>query len=173
MSTHKWAWYVFGAHAVLVFGRPRMTADIDVTVDLGDEPASTLIEVLLAAGFHIRVDDPHGFVERTRVLPCYFEAADMPIDVVLAGPGLEQLFLSRTSSMTLDFGTVPVICKEDLVVTKLLSGRRKDLDDVLGILKRNENDINEEIIRELLIDLEKALGRSDLITLFEKLLAER
>jgi hypothetical protein len=26
------AWYVFGAQAALIWGRPRMTADVDVTL---------------------------------------------------------------------------------------------------------------------------------------------
>lgn len=29
-----WRWYVFGAQAAVAHGRPRMTADIDVTVEL-------------------------------------------------------------------------------------------------------------------------------------------
>jgi hypothetical protein len=28
-------WYLFGAQAVIIWGAPRMSADIDVTVDLG------------------------------------------------------------------------------------------------------------------------------------------
>lgn len=29
-------WYLFGAQAVIAYGAPRLTADADVTVELGD-----------------------------------------------------------------------------------------------------------------------------------------
>jgi hypothetical protein len=46
-----------------------LTADVDVTVDLGARPTRDLVDELLAAGFHLRVRDAEEFVERTRVLP--------------------------------------------------------------------------------------------------------
>lgn len=39
--------------------------------------------------------DAAGFVERTRVLPMVHRGTAIPVDMVLAGPGLEELFLSR------------------------------------------------------------------------------
>ena len=41
-----------------------------------------------AAGFALRLDDP-DFVRRTRVMPFVHVATAMPLDVVLAGSGLE------------------------------------------------------------------------------------
>ena len=33
-------WYVFGAQAVVVWGRPRLTADVDITVQLASEDSA-------------------------------------------------------------------------------------------------------------------------------------
>lgn len=49
-------WYVFGAQAVLFWGRPRFTEDIDVTVQLGAITTSPLVSRLKDAGFALRVD---------------------------------------------------------------------------------------------------------------------
>ena len=67
-------WYLFGAQAALLYGAARLTADVDVTVDLGDRPTSVLLDPLASAGFELRVPDAAGFVERTRVLPLVHQA---------------------------------------------------------------------------------------------------
>jgi hypothetical protein len=47
-----------------------------------------------------------------------------PLDVVLAGPGLEELFLARAESREIGGVLVPVATGEDLVAMKVLAGRR-------------------------------------------------
>ena len=63
---------------------------------------------------------------------------------------------------------MPVISPEDLVVTKVLAGRPKDLEDVRGILRQTGARLESERIRSLLGSLEAALDRSDLRSLFEE-----
>ena len=55
-------WYVFGAQAVVIWGRPRLTADIDVTVRLDPEEPEHLVRALEPAGFRLRVGDTPAFV---------------------------------------------------------------------------------------------------------------
>ena len=50
-------WYVFGAQAAIVWGRPRLTADIDVTVRLEPDDPEQLVRILEASGFTLRVPD--------------------------------------------------------------------------------------------------------------------
>jgi hypothetical protein len=54
--------YVFGAQAVLIWGRPRFTADVDVTVRLEPEEPDRLIEALANEQFVLRVRDARDFV---------------------------------------------------------------------------------------------------------------
>ena len=89
-------YYVIGGQAAILYGSTRVTEDIDVTVHLGDRSAKELTVALEAAGFALRFGGP-AFVERTRVLPFVQLAARIPVDVVLAGPGLEDLFLTRVT----------------------------------------------------------------------------
>ena len=81
-------WYVFGAQAALVHGAARLTADVDVTVDLGDTLVQRLVSELGAEGFDLRVSDVDGFVERTRVIPVAHRPTSIAADIVLAGPGI-------------------------------------------------------------------------------------
>ena len=47
-------WYVFGAQAVVVYGQPRLTADLDVTLEASLERASRLVPALEQGGFETR-----------------------------------------------------------------------------------------------------------------------
>lgn len=163
-------WYVFGAQAVVVYGRPRLTADLDVTVDVRLESWQELEAPLLEAGFSPRVDDLQAFVGRTRVLPLAHDSSGIPVDLVLAGPvGLEQEFLDRVRRVDLGGIRVPLISPEDLVVTKILAGRPKDLEDVRGILREQAGGIDLDRVRDLLARLEEALDRRDLLPDLETL----
>lgn len=79
---------VFGAQAVILYGVPRLSADVDVTPALEPDAPDRIAMDMTAAGFSLRVDDP-GFVRRTRVMPFVHTSTGMPLDVVLAGSGLE------------------------------------------------------------------------------------
>lgn len=55
------------------------------------------------------------------------------MDIVLSGPGIEELFLQRVNLREIRGVEVPVACPEDIVVMKMLAGRGKDIDDVHAI----------------------------------------
>jgi len=91
--------------------------------------------------------------------------------VVFAGPGLKELFLSRVVPVRVGSVTVPVISPEDLIVTKILAGRPKDVEDVRGILLERGGQLDLGTVRATLALLEAALGQSDLQPAFEAELA--
>lgn len=163
LDEHRLRWYVFGAQAVVTWGQPRLTADLDVTVELDPARAGGLLDALARQGFLSRVDDPVGFARRTRVLLLAHESTGIPVDAVFAGPGLESEFLSRARPVDLGGVTVPVISPEDLVVTKILAGRPKDLEDVRGVLAEQSGRLDLARVRRSLGLLEQALDRGDLL----------
>jgi hypothetical protein len=165
-------WYLFGAQAALLYGAARLTADADVTVLLRDRPASDLVTVMEAAGFRLRVKDVDGFVARTRVLPFVHERTALPVDVVLAGPGLEEQFMRRRRRRVLDGVSIFVASPEDVVVMKVLAGRGKDEDDVAAILDAQRR-LDLARIRATLRILERAIDRRDLLSRLEALASTR
>ncbi|MCA1826296.1 MAG: hypothetical protein ABR567_13315 [Myxococcales bacterium] len=95
-------WYLFGAQAALVHGASRLTADIDATVAWEDASRTgPLIARLRAQGFVERPVDA-DFTERTRVVPLEHAPTAIPVDLVLGGPGPEELFLSRAREHDID-----------------------------------------------------------------------
>lgn len=123
LRNHGCRWYLFGAQAVTIWGRPRLTTDVDVTVRLDSGTTEDLMATLTAAGFRSPDGSTDEFVRATRVLPLIHESSGMPVDIVLAGPGLEDEFLARVIAVDIDDVAVPVISPEDLLITKVLAGR--------------------------------------------------
>jgi hypothetical protein len=164
-------WYLFGAQAVLVWGRPRLTGDVDVTIFLDPDAQEAFAAAMERAGFVPRVENVRDFASRTRVFPFTHAASGLALDVVLGGPGLEEEFLRTARSIELDDLVVPVIAPEELIVTKILAARPKDLDDVRGILMAQKDTLDVERIRELIRLLEAAIDRADLLPSFEAQLA--
>lgn len=160
-------WYLMGAQAAIVHGAARLTADVDVTVDLGATPTEELVTALLAHGFGLRVDDVDEFVASTRVLPVVHRASGMPVDIVLAGSGLEDEFFERTERLTVQGVEVPVACADDVIIMKVLAGRPTDMGDVAAILRARIEKLDLDHIRSRLGMLEEALGQADLLPGFE------
>lgn len=164
-------WYLFGARAAILHGVARLTADVDVTVRLPDSTTGDMLaRALERHGFRLRVSEP-DFVARTRVMPFVHEATGLPLDVVLAGPGLEDQFFERVVIREVDGLRVPVASAEDVVVMKVLAGRPKDQDDVVAIAAAQGETLNERAVRTTLEALERALAQNDLVPAFDAALA--
>lgn len=161
------SWYLFGAQAAIVYGVARLTADVDVTVRAPATPTGEWLAALGHHGFEGRFTDP-AFIAQTRVLPVVHHTTGLPVDIVIAGPGLEEEFLHRAVVQSIDGVPVPVVEIADLVVLKVLASRPKDLDDVVALLRIHANAIDATRVRDVLRMLEGALGQSDLLTAFEQ-----
>ena len=163
----RWGrWYLFGAQAVVAYGVPRFSADVDVTVELAPDEPERFVRDMEVGGFTLRVEDPE-FVHRTRVLPFVHVATGMPLDVVLAGSGLEDEFLDRARATDIGGTDVPVIDMADLLIAKVLAGRPKDIEDARNLWRLQGSHIDRRRIRRVLRLLEEALGQSDLVSGFE------
>ena len=160
------AWYLFGAQAVAVRGAPRATQDIDVTADVSRAALPALLVDLERRDIHHRYPAiADELVRSAAVLPLRHGPTGMEIDLVLAGSGLEALALQRATMAAVDGVKVPVASATDLVVMKVLAGRGKDLEDLRALIAGGEVEVDEA--RDLLSQLEEALGQSDLLPALE------
>ncbi len=159
---------MFGAQAVIAYGVPRLSADVDITIELDPDEPERFARDMDAAGFSLRVTDSE-FVRRTRVMPFVHRATAMPLDVVLAGSGLEDEFLRRARQVDIGGLVVPLIDLEDLIIAKVLAGRPKDIEDAKNIWRLRGQALDAERIRATLRLLEEALSQSDLLVAFESL----
>jgi hypothetical protein len=162
-------WYLFGAQAALLHGAARLSADLDVTVDVPEGSLGALLAALSSRGFVSRIAKPEAFAERTRVVPLVHTASGMPVDLVLAGPGLEERFFERAETVDVEGTRVPVASAEDVVVMKILAGRGKDRADAAAVLAARAESLDLDYVRATLRALEQALDRRDLLSALEAL----
>lgn len=163
-------WFVFGAQAVSVRGAPRATQDVDVTADVERPRLPDVIRALESEGVRHRFPDiAEELLAEGAVIPLVHPSG-MEVDLVLAGSGLEALALGRATREAIDGVVVPVAHATDLVVMKVLAGRGKDLEDLRSLLASGDADLDEA--RDLLGQLERALGQSDLLPLLEQAIQE-
>jgi hypothetical protein len=106
------------------------------------------------------------------VLPFVHRVTGLPVDAVLAVPGLEDEFFARAALHDFDGVAVRIVEVGDLFVMKVLAGRPKDLEDVIALLKIQEPTIDLARVRHTLQMLESALGQSDLMPALDAALAQ-
>jgi len=158
LSKHKIPYMIIGGQAVLVYGEPRFSKDIDLT--LGMEPAQvdTLLKLLKPLGFKVLVDQPKTFVETTCILPCQDAKTGLRLDFIFSFSAYERQALERVRRVPIGKSKVAFASAEDLVIHKIIAGRPRDLEDVKGILLKNPS-LDVEYIRRWLAEFEKGLSQ--------------
>ena len=61
---------------------------------------------------------------------------------------------------------------EDLIVTKVLAGRPRDLEDARSVVQAKGDALDRDAVQRTLGMLEEALGVSDLVPMFERLTSD-
>jgi hypothetical protein len=130
------SYMVIGGQAVLLYGEPRLTKDIDITLGAGLERLPEIISAASAAGLRPLVD-PDSFTRQTMVLPCSDPKSGIRVDLILSFSPFEQMALSRTRPVRMGTTDVRFASLEDLVIHKIIAGRARDLEDVTSILLKN------------------------------------
>ena len=98
-------------------------------------------------------------------MPFVHTATAFPLAVVFAGSGLEDEFLERAKTTDIGGVPVPLIDVADLVISRILAGRPKDIEGARSLWRLHGPAVDR--IRHLLRSLEAALDRSDLVASFE------
>jgi hypothetical protein len=118
---------VVGGIANAVWGEPRSTVDVDVTIVVDE---TKVPETVAAIGQRVRVavGAPVPFVRDTRVLPLD-SASGVRIDVIFALLPFEVEAIGRARTVRLAGRDVRVVTPEDLILMKIISDRPRDAAD--------------------------------------------
>lgn len=164
-----WKACIIGGLAVLRWGEPRTTQDVDVTLLTGYGGEEPYVDALLAA-FTPRIPEAREFALRHRVL--LLESRDgVPIDVALGAMPFEERAIARASAFEISPGAHITTCGcEDLLVLKAFAGRAKDWLDVEGIVARQGGRIDARLVFDELAPLIELKGSIDAKQRLEKLL---
>jgi predicted nucleotidyltransferase len=152
---------VIGGQAVLVYGEPRMTRDIDVTLGVGPEGLAKVEDLVANLSLKMLPERPAEFVRERMVLPCKDENSGFRIDFIFSFTPYERQAIERARGIPIGASTVRFASPEDIVIHKLVAGRPRDLDDVRSILLKNAT-VDRAYIEHWLRQFDQALGRGTL-----------
>ena len=137
---------VIGGLAVVRWGEPRTTRDVDLTVFAPFGEEAPVLDLLLAR-FRARRQDARAFAITSRVVLLYTTAGP-EADVSIAGFPFEQEALELASAWEAEPGFLLRTCPaEHLIVYKLVAARPIDLVDVEGIVRRQGRKLDVQRIR--------------------------
>jgi predicted nucleotidyltransferase len=147
---------IIGGQAVLLYGEPRLTKDIDITLGVGVEELPVIKDALRALGLSIEPDDVETFVKDTMVLPAADKKSGIRIDFVFSFSPFERAAIERAKEVRFDDVPVRFASLEDLVIHKMVAGRARDIEDVRAIVLKNPG-YDRDYIRGWLSDFDKAI----------------
>lgn len=151
---------VIGGFANLYWGRPRLTQDVDVTVQVPDSAWPDFV-AQVGQRFQLLRDDALDFARKTRVVPITTPAG-IRIDLVLAGLPYEESAIRRAVTVNVEGRSVRLCTAEDLIVHKLASERPRDLEDVEGIIQRQAGALDRTYLDPLVSQLAAGLERPEI-----------
>ena len=161
---------VVGGQAVLLYGEPRLTRDVDIALGIGVDELGRFKRVIPGIGLKILVKKEKEFVERNLVLPTMDEKSGIRVDFMFSFSPYERQGIDRGKDVKLGKTLVRFASLEDVVIHKVVAGRARDLEDVKSILLKNPG-YDSEYIKNWLEEFDKSLGEN-LLETFEKIEAE-
>lgn len=159
LDEHQIPYMIIGGQAVLIYGEPRLTRDIDVTLGAGPERLADLLGFAKASEWRVLVETPEEFVQRTLVLPCLDSQSGIRIDFIFSHSPYERQALERIRRVEIGKAAVRFAAPEDVVVHKIIAGRPRDVEDARSILLKT-SDLDRQYIRHWLAEFDRSLGES-------------
>lgn len=171
LRARGWPFAIIGGLAVLRWGEPRTTIDVDLTLLTGYGGEEPFVDALLGR-FKGRIGGARLFALERRVLLLQ-SGNGTNLDVSLGGLPFEAGMIGRASDFAFGEGCTLRTCSaEDLVVFKAFAGRPQDWRDVEGILARHGGTLDLALVRNELGPLAALKDQPDILGRLETLLGE-
>ncbi|MBZ5619144.1 MAG: nucleotidyltransferase [Acidobacteriia bacterium] len=125
---------IVGGYAVMVYTEPRYTKDLDIWIEPTELNAQKLFLALAGFGAPTKDIRPSDFTEANT----FFQIGIDPvrIDIMTSVPGLDFV-PAWDRKVMVDFGgeSAPVICREDVIRSKIAAGRLRDRRDLRNLTR--------------------------------------
>ena len=176
LDKHSIPYMIIGGQAVLLYGEPRLTRDIDVTLGIGIDSLSKIISIVtpspskMAKGLNLKPlpSEVEDFVKKTMVLPTKDETTGIRVDFIFSFTPYEKQAIQRAREVPIKKAVVKFASPEDVIIHKIFAGRARDLEDVKSILLKRSSSLDFSYIRKWLSEFDKSLPEKGLLKKFEE-----
>jgi len=163
---------IIGGQAVLLYGEPRLTRDIDITLGIGTDRLDEVLVVVQELSLHPLLNNIEDFVQKTMVLPTLDETTGIRVDFIFSFTPYEVQAIERSNKISILGEPVSFASPEDVIIHKIFAGRPRDTEDVISIILKNPN-INKNYIRDWLMKFDDSSDEErDFLKTFEGVLKD-
>lgn len=170
LNKHGLPYMIIGGQAVLLYGEPRLTRDIDITLGVNTDQLDKLLTVTKELSLKPLPEDTKSFVSRTMVLPAIDEDSGIRVDFIFSFTPYETEAISRVRKVNILKNEVCFASPEDVIIHKVFAGRPRDLEDVRIIVLKNP-EIDVSYIRNWLKEFDAASDEKKFLKTFDEIRA--
>jgi len=162
---------IIGGQAVLLYGIPRLTRDIDITLGVDIDSLPTVRKICGKLNLKIKPRDVEEFVKKTMVLPVEDPKTNIRVDFIFSFSVYEKIAIGRAKKVKIKNYGARFASAEDIIIHKIIAGREIDLTDVKNIInKMGSRKINTIYIKKWLKDLQGLSCGTNLLSVFRKII---
>ncbi len=168
----KIPYMIIGGQAVLLYGAPRLTQDIDITLGADTDNMPAIKKLCRGLKLKIKPKDADEFVKKTMVLPVEDPKTRIRVDFIFSFSAYEKEAVNRASRVRIKGYYARFASVEDIIIHKIFAGREIDLADIKNIIVRmGKKKIDMVYIKRWLKELQGPSCDTDLLAVFNKILA--
>ncbi len=163
---------IIGGAAIGFLAQPRATQDIDAVTWLDLAETAGFLKSGARFGFLPRISDPIEFALKSRVLLLQHNQTKIDVDISIGALPFEQEMIERAIEFTTPELTVQIATPEDLIITKAVAHRKRDLLDIDNLVSVYPN-LDLARIRHWVGQFAALLESPELVSDLENLLENR
>jgi len=136
-NKYKVKYLVIGGYAVSIHGYPRTTKDLDVCIELSEENAGKMMNVIRDFGFSSAGLTAEDFLQKDVITQLGYPPLRIDILNDIGGVPYDEAWLNRKEIV---YEGVPInfIGYNELLLVKAKAGRKQDLADIEKLKARNK-----------------------------------
>jgi len=161
---------IIGGQAVLLYGSPRLTRDIDITLGVDTDKFLLIEGICKRLGLKILPEHAEDFAKETKVVPAEEPKLKMRVDFIFSFTEYESQALKRTKEVPMNGYPIKFASCEDVIIHKMVAARAVDEEDVNNILIKNKGLIDLEYITGWLLEFGKLTEHKGILERFKSLL---
>jgi predicted nucleotidyltransferase len=150
----KIPYMIIGGQAVLIYGRPRMTRDIDITLGIDTDKFAQIDALCRRLKLKPLAENSEAFAQQTRVFPVEDTGSKLRIDFIFSFTPYETQAIQKSNPVQIDGYPVKFASCEDVVIHKMIAGRAIDEEDIKSILVKNRSTMDFHYIEKWLSDFD-------------------
>lgn len=163
---------ITGGQAVLLYGEPRLTGDIDITLGVDIDELSRLLDIIKKIDLLPLPENIVSFAEKTFVLPVKDMKTNIRVDFIFSQTSYEKQAIERVNPVNFKNRIVRFASLEDIIIHKIFAGRPRDLEDVESIMLKNPG-FDKDYIIKWLEEFDTAMGQSKFTDIFNDLVRNK